>query len=213
MRITRQKQKIKALTVSLAPALFVLLLLGSFFSFSTTVSAETRLEHCQSLPAGPPAPGANSEDTSAGCLQKLDTEAWNACISKPEAERGQCATDYKAAPEEKENTTASLDTGGKAGTCGGGADAVKTMINIGCRGQGNPILDMTFAIIRVLSVGVGIVVIGSFIVAGIQYITSAGEPAATAKAIERIRNTFFALLLYIFAYAILNWLVPAGLLQ
>lgn len=111
------------------------------------------------------------------------------------------------------NTTQALDTGASGGVCGEGENTVKTMINIGCRGKGNPILDLIFAIIRVMSIGVGLVVIGSMIVAGIQYTMSAGEPAATAKAIERIRNTFFALLLFIFAYAIINWLVPAGLLN
>jgi hypothetical protein len=72
---------------------------------------------------------------------------------------------------------------------------------------------MLFAIIRILSIGVGVVVIGSVIFAGIQYVTSAGDPQNTAKAIERIRNTVIALVLYIFAYALLNWLIPAGLLN
>lgn len=105
------------------------------------------------------------------------------------------------------------DTGGTGGKCGGGNDQVNTIMDIGCRGRGNPIVDMLFAIIRILSIGVGVVVIGSVIFAGIQYVTSAGDPQNTAKAIERIRNTVIALVLYIFAYALLNWLIPAGLLN
>lgn len=100
-------------------------------------------------------------------------------------------------------------TGGKV--CGDSSkDPVATAIDIGCRGQGNPIMDMLFAIIRLLSNGVGIVVIGSIIVGGIQYTTSAGDPQATAKAVGRIRATLIALGLYIFAYPLLNYLIPMG---
>lgn len=92
-------------------------------------------------------------------------------------------------------------------------EKVTTSIVIGCKGKGTPILDMVFAIIRLLSMGVGLVVIGSIIMAGIQYTTSRGDPQATAKALNRVYSTFGALLLFIFAYAILNWLIPAGLLK
>ena len=94
--------------------------------------------------------------------------------------------------------------------CGTGDGAVSTSIDLGCRGQGNPILDMMFAIIRLLSNGVGLVIIGSIIVGGIQYTMSAGDPQKTAQAIGRIRSTIIALGLYIFAYPLLNYLLPAG---
>lgn len=97
--------------------------------------------------------------------------------------------------------------------CGSTSTSVHLSINIGCRGEGNAILDMLFAFIRVLSVGVGLVIIGSIILAGVQYTTSRGDPQATAKALGRVYNTFGALLLFIFAYAILNWLVPGAILQ
>jgi hypothetical protein len=88
--------------------------------------------------------------------------------------------------------------------------AVETSIDIGCRGQGNPIIDMMFAVIRLLSNGVGLVIIGSIIVGGIQYTMSAGDPQAAAKAIGRIRATIIALGLYIFAYPLLNYVIPSG---
>ena len=98
-------------------------------------------------------------------------------------------------------------------TCGSGDNAVSISIDIGCVGKGNPILDMTFAILRFLSIGVGLVIVASMIVAGIQYTSSRGDPQATAKAITRITSNVGALLLFIFIYAILNWLIPAGLLK
>lgn len=104
------------------------------------------------------------------------------------------------------------------GYCGGmdasgGDNRIKLSIDIGCKGIGNPILDALFAIIRFLTLGVGLVLIGSMIVAGIQYTASRGDPQATAKAIGRMTSNVTALLLFIFTYAILNWVVPAGLLK
>jgi hypothetical protein len=98
--------------------------------------------------------------------------------------------------------------------CGQSPNPVYTpSINIGCKGVGNPITDATFAIIRVLSDGVGLVVIGSIIVGGIQYTASRGDPQATTHAIGRIRSALVALLIYIFGYAILNYIIPAGFLH
>lgn len=86
-------------------------------------------------------------------------------------------------------------------------------IDIGCKGQGNPIADAAFAFIRFASDGVGLVVIGSIIYGGIQYTGSRGDPQSTAMAINRIRSSVFALLIFIFAYAILNYLVPGLVLK
>lgn len=99
-------------------------------------------------------------------------------------------------------------------TCGGdGNTAIKTTINFGCVGKGNATLDLIFAIVRFLSEGAGIIVIGSLVFAGIQYTASRGDPSASAAAMKRIQNTLIALLIYIFAFAILNYVVPAGLLH
>lgn len=99
-------------------------------------------------------------------------------------------------------------------TCGGpDSDYYTPSIDIGCRGQGNPIADALFGFIRFLSAGVGLVIVGSIIVGGIQYTGSRGDPQATAMAVNRIRSSLYALLLFIFAYAILNYLIPAGFLN
>ncbi|HSX16749.1 MAG TPA: hypothetical protein VLH86_01470 [Patescibacteria group bacterium] len=103
--------------------------------------------------------------------------------------------------------------------CGSGKNTVKTSINIGCKGAScttsnkdgcSALLDATFAIIRFLSAGVGIIVIGSIIWAGIQYASARDDPGATNKAKERIYNSMYALIIFIFSYAILNYLIPAG---
>jgi hypothetical protein len=98
--------------------------------------------------------------------------------------------------------------------CGApGNNRVQTTIDLGCKGEGNPVADMIFGIIRFLSDGVGLVVVGSIIVAGIQFTTSGDEPQAKANAIGRIRSSILALVIYIFAYAMLNYVIPAGFFQ
>ncbi len=99
--------------------------------------------------------------------------------------------------------------------CGGGTgySSVTTSIDFGCSGKGNPILDLTFAIIRFLAAGVGVVIIASTIYAGIQYIISTGDPQKTNVAIGRIRSNIIALILFIFTYVIINYLVPGGLIH
>ncbi len=86
-------------------------------------------------------------------------------------------------------------------------------IDLGCRGKGNGVLDLIFAIIRILSTGVGLIVIGSMIWAGIQYTSSRGDPQATANAVKRVNSTVIALLIYIFAYALLGWIIPGAILK
>jgi hypothetical protein len=115
--------------------------------------------------------------------------------------------------------------------CGSGSGHVQTSINFGCNGNpcppapqttNNPpycstnhngIIDLMFAIIRFLSDGVGLVVIASIVIGGVQYIVSRGEPNETQKAIKRLTSALLALVIYIFAYAILNYVIPNGLLH
>lgn len=103
-------------------------------------------------------------------------------------------------------------------TCGNGDKAVKLSFNIGCRGASNtepvtPLEDMLFAFLRFISAGVGLVVVGSVIVGGIQYTASQGNPQQMQAAIKRIQASVGALLLYAFAYAFINWIVPGGILR
>ena len=104
-------------------------------------------------------------------------------------------------------------------TCGSGKNTVGTSINFGCQGDKcktsnkdgcSALIDATFAIIRFLSAGVGIIIIGSVIWAGIQYSMAGDDPNGVSKAKDRIKNSAYALLMYIFAYAILNYIIPGG---
>ena len=118
-------------------------------------------------------------------------------------------------------TTQTFDDG-ENDQCGKGNNAVSLSVNIGCIGDAyggegnvdvefNPIVDMMFAFFRFLSAGVGIVVIGSIILAGIQYSASKGNPQATEAAMKRISGSVIALVLYIFMFAIANFIIPGGM--
>ncbi|MFI5271281.1 MAG: hypothetical protein ACHQT9_04525, partial [Candidatus Saccharimonadales bacterium] len=61
-----------------------------------------------------------------------------------------------------------------------------------------------------LSGMVGIIVVISLILGGIQYSASEGDPQKSAKAKDRIAKTIFALLAYIFLYAFLQFIIPNG---
>lgn len=74
-------------------------------------------------------------------------------------------------------------------------------------------MDLLFAIIRFLSVGVGLVIVASMVYAGVQYIGSRGDPNANALAIKRIQSNVTALLIFIFSYALLNYVIPGQLLK
>lgn len=94
-----------------------------------------------------------------------------------------------------------------------GKNGMKTTIDIGCKGKGNPIVDLLFAIIRFLVVGATVVITGSLVVAGIQYTSSGGSPEAISKAKKRITSSITALFILIFGYAILNYLIPVAILK
>jgi uncharacterized membrane protein YsdA (DUF1294 family) len=60
---------------------------------------------------------------------------------------------------------------------------------------------------------VGIVVVLSIILGAIQYITSEGDPQKASKAKGRITNSILALIAFFFLYALLQFLIPGGILH
>ncbi len=66
--------------------------------------------------------------------------------------------------------------------------------------------------INFLSAVAGMAIVFSLMWAGYEYITARDNPNAVSGAKNRIVMTIIALLLFIFMYAILNFLIPGGLL-
>jgi hypothetical protein len=66
--------------------------------------------------------------------------------------------------------------------------------------------------VNFLAALVGVAVVASIIIGGIQYGSSAGDPSKVTAAKNRIRNAIIALVTFLFLYALLNFLIPGGLL-
>lgn len=75
------------------------------------------------------------------------------------------------------------------------------------------ILDILTLLIKILSGLVGVVVVAMIVMGGIQYSASGGEAAGVAAAKKRITSAILALVLYFFAFAILQYLIPGGVIQ
>jgi hypothetical protein len=77
--------------------------------------------------------------------------------------------------------------------------------------NGGVIVTYLKTVLQFLSGAIGVVVLLMFTIAGIQYITSAGEPKQITAAKERLVNAVIALVLFAMAAAILNFVVPGGI--
>ena len=60
--------------------------------------------------------------------------------------------------------------------------------------------------------GIGLAVAISLTIGAVQYGSSGGDPQRVTAAKNRIRNSIIALLAFLFLYAMLNFLIPGGLL-
>jgi cytochrome bd-type quinol oxidase subunit 2 len=78
--------------------------------------------------------------------------------------------------------------------------------------KSNPIIKDVQTLINVLSVIAGLVIVGSVIVGGLQYIMAGDNSNAVSAAKDRIQNALLAFLAFLFIFAFLNWLLPGGLL-
>lgn len=78
--------------------------------------------------------------------------------------------------------------------------------------SGGAIINYLRGWLLLLSGVVGTIIMVVLVVAGVQYITSAGDPGLVKAAKQRIFNAILALFLYLMMYAILQFLVPGGIL-
>lgn len=107
----------------------------------------------------------------------------------------------KAAADGKIDTS---NAEAEQGTCGG----VQLSIKVDCGNAKNPIYGYLRGVIIFMGGAIGLAVVITIIVSGIQYSSSAGNPANITKAKERLTNAVIGLVLYLFLAAILRYLVP-----
>jgi hypothetical protein len=85
--------------------------------------------------------------------------------------------------------------------------------------EDSPLTARNCGIIRLLTAGInvlsaiaGMAIIASMMIGGYQYMTARDNSGQVEAAKKRITWALVALGLFIFMYAILNWLVPGGVL-
>ena len=79
--------------------------------------------------------------------------------------------------------------------------------------KSNPIVRNLNNIVTVLSGLVGVVVVGTIILGGIQYAMAGDKAEAGSAANPRITNGLIALLAFLFIFAFLQWLIPGGVFK
>lgn len=75
----------------------------------------------------------------------------------------------------------------------------------------NSIYILLLSIVNFLAAGVGLVVVAGIIYGSFLYITANGNVGKTQQGVTIIVNAFIGLIMFIFMYAIINYLVPGGL--
>jgi hypothetical protein len=121
------------------------------------------------------------------------------------------------------NGACPVDMLGKGDPCVSIALKINSGDSLGKDKNGKPCVDNTsnggaiivylIFILKLLGGAVGIVIVLMLVIAGIQYITSVGDPGRIKAAKDRIVGAMTALLLFVTMFAILNFLVPGGILK
>jgi hypothetical protein len=83
----------------------------------------------------------------------------------------------------------------------------------GCKTEDVGIKCLFVEIITFLSIGVGIAVVAGIAVGGVTYSLAQGNPAGAQKGITIITNAIVGLVLYLLMFALLQFLIPGGILS
>lgn len=102
-----------------------------------------------------------------------------------------------------------------------GTDQVPVGVSLGgnnCVDKGttvetNVIFVWLSAIIKFLTVGVGIAATGGVVYGGYLYLTAQGNAGKTQQGVTTIINALIGVIMYALAFAIINFLVPGGVLK
>lgn len=80
----------------------------------------------------------------------------------------------------------------------------------GTSADGSSITAMLLYILNFMAVGVGIAVVAGIAWGGFMYSQAGGDSTKTKQAISIIINAVIGLVLFIFMYALVNFMVPGG---
>lgn len=108
------------------------------------------------------------------------------------------------------STPFEAETPNSGGTDVGGCNDIQTSLIRCDSSKENPLVGMLLQIINFLAVGVGIAVVGGIAWGGMLYASSNGDSSKAKQGITTIVNAIIGLFLFMFIYALVNYLVPGG---
>jgi hypothetical protein len=73
------------------------------------------------------------------------------------------------------------------------------------------IISYIVIITNVLSALVGVIIVTMIVWGGIQYSTAGADASKVTAAKQKIINALIALVLFVFGFAIVQWLIPGGI--
>lgn len=92
-------------------------------------------------------------------------------------------------------------------SCGGHETSI-----ISCGSSSNLIIiNILIVVVNFMSIIVGLAVLIGIVFGALLYTSSSGNAEQAKRGIGYIRNAVIALVLYVFMFAIINFLVPGGL--
>lgn len=94
-------------------------------------------------------------------------------------------------------------------------DGTTTCVDVNEEGslEENPIYVYLRGILVFLAGGVGVAVVGGVVFGAYLYMTARGNASQTQKGQTVILNSIIGLLMFIFMYAILQFIIPGGIFQ
>ena len=95
-----------------------------------------------------------------------------------------------------------------AAQCGGANTSI-----INCDNEEGGVFHILYFVINIFSIGVGILGVIGISVAGVQVLTANGNTEQVKKARNRIWQIVLGLVVYVGLFAIIQWLLPGGLLN
>lgn len=146
--------------------------------------------------------GADQKEQLAVCQAKANNPSID-CSKQP----NQVMKDACNASTAKPNPG-----GGNPGSSGTSKCGQAETNLISCADDGNAIASILKIIVSVLTVIIGIAATGGLAWAAILYAKAEDNAGNVSEAKELIRNIVIGLFLYIFMVAIINWLVPGGVI-
>lgn len=152
--------------------------------------------------------GTTCMDTEEACKLRDPKNTWDQTTDPKTGQVIHKCSDGGGGLTNADGSNTGTGTITQAGKCG----QARTNL-IGCTGTGvQAIGDVLRQIITILSILIGIAAVGGIAYAAVQYASATDNSTQTKNAIDLIRNIVIGILVYGFMVAIINWLIPGGVI-